>query len=244
MQKTSQFIYIGALFRNINRVVVRLTYPLQNVKIKLVSLILFMFVLNNTPCFSQGKVQSFRKLSRPEKRWVLSHPLIAGKAFRITQAVLEVTHEEEKDSRLDGRTNGGQVDAFRHAYWMAMLSATISMHKAALLGKAHEKGNRADFLKGKTEERALPDSISCAMDLQNNLTGIAIRKAHPTAGSEEIKQFVISNILQGKLVILNMNAQGEFLDCGDKIIDLQAFKGVWSIPKCLVPSNKKPVNPA
>jgi len=42
---------------------------------------------------------------------------------------------------LDGDASGGQVDAFRHAYWMARLHQEIGKRAAFSLGKSHEKEN-------------------------------------------------------------------------------------------------------
>ena len=42
---------------------------------------------------------------------------------------------------LDKDPSGGQVDAFRHAYWMARLNEEIGKNAAKSLGKAHEKEN-------------------------------------------------------------------------------------------------------
>jgi hypothetical protein len=205
--------------------------------LKPLAFILWILCLNDPRGLSQTASQSWHKLSKPEKHWVYAHPLIARKAFRITQSVLLSAKTEEQDSKLDGRANGGQVDAFRHAYWMAMLGKTIGTSRAAKLGRAHELGNREDFEKGRTEEGSRPDSVSCAMDLQNNLEGIAICKLNPDASPEQLKTIVIREILEGKMVIIRIGADGEFLDCKNNRIDLQLWKKAWNIPKCLVPSN-------
>src|SRR6185295_19637862 len=55
--------------------------------------------------------KAFHHLSCPEKRWVIFHPFIAKKAYRLTQQAKAVAKEMAKDSLLDGDENGGQVDA-------------------------------------------------------------------------------------------------------------------------------------
>ncbi len=144
------------------------------------------------------------------------------------------------DSLLDGKTNGGQVDAFRHGYWMAMLSATINPRKALSLGKAHEAGNKLDFLHNRNEEGERPDSVSSAMDLFNNLQGIEVRKRHPEANADEMKELIIKAILEGSFRILKTNRAGQYLDCSGQWLDLQLWKGRWDIPKCLISSSTSP----
>ncbi len=166
----------------------------------------------------------------------MEHPLIAKKAFHITREVLKTAAEESNDKKLDGKTDGGQVDAFRHCYWMAMLSGSISAKKAIRLGMAHERGNYLDFKKGKTEEGAVPDSVSSAMDLFNNMRGIELRQVHPHEKASEISALVVEMILQGKLLIIRTDERGNFLDANHNKIDLNAWKGRWGVPKDLIPS--------
>ena len=98
---------------------------------------------------AQTKWKSFRTLSGPEKYWIITHPFIAKKVWKITSHTLAITKEVINDSLLDGDEAGGQVDAFRHAFWIASLSQKICWRKALSLGKAHEKGNYRSFKKGK-----------------------------------------------------------------------------------------------
>jgi hypothetical protein len=167
---------------------------------------------------------------------VILHPFVAKKAFRITQEVLKVSQEELSDKKLDGKGDGGQVDAFRHCYWMAMLSGSVSPKKAQKLGKAHERGNYLDFKKGRKEEGALPDSVSSEMDLFNNLRGIELRMVHEKESPEQLKTEVIDLILNGKLLIIRTDERGNFLDANHHTIDMTIWKGKWNIPKDLVPS--------
>jgi len=144
------------------------------------------------------------------------------------------------DSLLDGKTNGGQVDAFRHGYWMAMLSAAINPRKALALGRAHEAGNKLDFLNNRAEDGEHPDSVSSVMDLFNNLQGVEVRKHHPDANAEEMRELIIKSILEGTFRILKTNRAGQFLDCSGQGLDLQFWKGRWDIPKCLISSSSTP----
>jgi hypothetical protein len=198
----------------------------------------FYFLLSSLPLHAQTNYrEGFHNLSRPEKWWVIFHPFIAKKTFRLTQDARNVSKEMVKKQLLDGDENGGQVDAFRHAYWMALLSQHICWRKACWLGKAHEKGNYLDFKKHKTEEGILPDSISGAMDLFNNRIGIEIGRVNKKVSEADLQSMVRDSILSGKMKVIYKNRNGEPLDCDSKVIDVQKYRQQWNIPKCLMNSN-------
>jgi hypothetical protein len=183
--------------------------------------------------------KEFKKLSCPEKRWVIFHPFIAKKSFRLTQQARAAAKEMTKDPLLDGDENGGQVDAFRHAYWMALLSQHICWRKARCLGRAHEKGNYREFKKHQLEEGMLPDSAAGAMDLFNNKVGIEIGRAAKKLPEEELKKAVRDSVLFGKMQMIRKNKNGEPVDCDGIKIDPQKYPHQWNIPKCLVKSDDR-----
>ena len=201
----------------------------------------FIFFLNTS--FSQNTRLSFHQLSCPEKWWIITHPFVANKAKKISIDAVAVAHEMKKDTVFDGDESGGQVDAFRHAYWMASLSQKICWRKALALGKAHEKDAYKKFKKGKIEdENEIPDSISCVMDLYNNNIGIDIGRRNQDLNKEDLKKLIRSKIVQGKMKIISKNKKGEFLDCTGNVVDVMQYKKSWYIPKCLVDSNIGSVN--
>jgi hypothetical protein len=210
-------------------------------RLKLLFLTILAFpVLFQSSISSQTLFQAFRKLSRPEKHWVYAHPFVAPKAFRITQQALRESEKSRDDKRLDGLVRDGQSDAFRHAVWMGILAQHISQKKARKLGEAHEKGNYIDFLHHRGEEGALPDSVSGAMDLFNNLQGIRIGTENPGLDVMGLKELIIKAILNGEMRIVLRNKQLEFTDCEGKAISQDLYKDKWNIPRCLVPSNHTP----
>src|SRR5436190_656832 len=155
----------------------------------------------------------------------------------LTQEAIIESHKIEGDAALDGRKNGGQVDAFRHAYWMALLSQKIKWKKVYKLGVAHEKGNYRDFKKGIYEENAQPDSMSTVMDLYNNKVGIFVGCENKGLKKPELKKMILEKIKSGELKILKCDEQGNFLTCNDQVIFPTEIKK-WGIPKCLVNSNE------
>lgn len=209
-------------------------YPLKPLLIYI-----FLFLIPGINLRAQQLIKHFRQLSHAEKQWVYAHPFVAKKAFHITQEVLKITQAELTDSLLDGKANGGQVDAFRHAFWMVRLANGIGTRKARLLGIAHEKGNKEDFLKNRTEEGALSDSLASVMDLKNNQAGLELAHLHPRGTLSEMKTIVIDAAIRGKLFILLMDVKNNYYDCSGNKLDMQAWKDHWNIPKCLVTSNTK-----
>ncbi len=205
---------------------------------RFISICFFLGMISGN-LFAQNARKGFQNLSRPEKHWVMAHPFIAKKAFNCTERARFVTDSMQKNKILkDG--NGGQLDAFRHAYWMALLTQEIPSNKAEKLGKAHEKGNYCDWKEGMKEDSVRADSMMCAMDLKNNLSGIDIGKSfrNDTASN---KISLVEKVLQadklGKLVIIKKNAAGQFVDETGRLIVLSQYQEKWFVPKVLVRSD-------
>ena len=144
-----------------------------------------------------------------------------------------------KRGNIGDDNSGGHLDAFKHSYWMAILSQSIGKRAAFSLGKAHEKGNYKTFKKRKLEDGFLPDKPSTEMDLFNNLMGIKIANSNREASKKELIQLVLDSLQKGQLRILSKDNLGNFLDCEQHKIPLDALKHKWDTKKCLVPSNNR-----
>jgi hypothetical protein len=201
--------------------------------------IIFLLLPFSLQAQNNSAFKKFSQLSRPEKFWVIRHPFIAKKTLTITQKVLLVTDSIAKTTTLDGDKSGGQVDAFRHAYWMASLAQNIGWRKALKLGRAHEKANHIDFKKHRLEEGQHPDKASGDMDIYNNKVGIEIAKANKKLIRHEMQQEVTSSILAGKMKIIKKDSLGNFLGENNNIIPADSLKGKWNNGKCLVNSDWK-----
>lgn len=202
---------------------------------------LLLLLLFNQLALAQdnSRIKSFKSLSYPEKYWVLTHPFIAGKTYYITREAEKMAAQAAEQNSIDKDSNGGQMDAFRHAVWMALLVQEIAPRKARELGKAHEKRNYRDFKKNLVEEGAVPDKISSEMDLWNNMAGILIGKQNREASKDSLKHLVIEAINAGEMRIIKKNKYGNFLDENGRIISAESLAGKWENNKCLVPSDYK-----
>ena len=202
-------------------------------KLKFVLVSCFLLIFLNF--FAQKtSFQKFKQLSFPEKRWVIWHPFVAKKAYLVSIETRKITNQIRKDSVLVGSGNGQQVDAFRHTYWMALLTNEIGWRRARKLGVAHEKGNYRDFKKRKNEDGVIPDKISSEMDLYNNSVGIKIAK---TSQKTDYMQLIITAIKNGECKIIKADKKGNYLDCDGVIILNESLNGKWENNKCLVASD-------
>jgi len=170
---------------------------------------------------------------------VISHPFIAKKARDISIEARDVSEALLKDTVLDGDKCGGQVDAFRHAFWMALLVREIKQKKAYRLGLSHEKGNKKMFKKNRTEEGDIPDAKSCKMDLLNNDIGIRIGIESSDESEEKLVEIIKKAVLNGELWIISKDSAGNFLDCKGNVLKKEDYSGRWENEKCLVRSDNK-----
>ncbi|WP_442264982.1 DUF6973 domain-containing protein [Tenacibaculum sp. ZS6-P6] len=189
--------------------------------------------------FSQSNYKKFKKLSSPKKWWVIFHPFKAKKALEISKEANRVSDSIRKTNLLDGDHAGGQVDAFRHAYWMARLRQEIGKSAARSLGKAHEKENYLMYKKRKLEEGVVPDKISSEMDLYNNEIGLTLTIKNCKTPKNGLIYKVINTLNKGKMKMIKKNKRGEFLTCEGKVIKPNSLKGKWKNNKCLVNSDYK-----
>ncbi|MCG8918600.1 hypothetical protein L6E12_22720 [Actinokineospora sp. PR83] len=88
----------------------------------------------------------------------------------------------------------GHSDAFRHAYWNAMLANRFGPEWAAQYTTAHE---RVDTNSATAE----------AMDLHNNEVGRRIAAEHPDAGPEELKEHIDKAVRDGEMVVVGSDGR-------------------------------------
>ena len=201
--------------------------------------ILILILFSKTPpLVAQSLLAQFHKLSRPEKCWTIFHPLVATCAFNETKRAQVVTDSIKKSGVIGTDNSGGKLDAFKHAYWIASVAVSIGSKKALKLGRAHEKGNELQFKKHQLEDQLLPDSISSAMDLCNNLQGATAVKNQRHLAAYQVQDKIMSLLKNGQLCCIKKDAMGNFLSCDGKLIQLEQWKGHWYIPKCLIASNE------
>ncbi|MGJ8744242.1 DUF6973 domain-containing protein [Polaribacter sp.] len=200
------------------------------------TILLFVFVISTN---GQSNFKKFVKLSGPIKSWVILHPIKAKKALNISNEANKVSDSIAKTNLLDSDTAGGQVDAFRHAYWIARLRQKLGKRAARSLGKAHEKDNYITYKKRKLEDGILPDKISSEMDLYNNNQGLKLISKRSKISKNGLIYRIVNAIKAGKMKIIKKDAKGNFLTCDGKKITQNEMKGKWENEKCLISSKIK-----
>jgi hypothetical protein len=201
---------------------------------KIVGIIFFSIAVSIS---AQSDVEKFLKVSSPLKKWVLLHPFKAKLSLKISNETKRVADSIRTSGVLDKNAAGGQVDAFRHAYWMARLRQEVGVSAARSLGKAHEKDNYISYKKLKLEEGVIPDQIASKMDLHNNEEGLKLSVKGSKISKKRLIYKVINAIQKGKMKIIKKDKKGNFLTCGGTIISLDELKRKWKNNKCLVNSN-------
>lgn len=199
---------------------------------------LVFILFHGTGALAQSAAASYFDLSGPEKFWVITHFLKAKKAFEITSEVLKTTDSVSKTGLLDPDLNGGQLDAFKHGFWMASLTRCIGKKAALKLGEAHEKGNYQDFKNRRKEDGMVPDKMASEMDLFNNRAGAALALDSSSETAGELVNIIAEAIKAGRLKILKKDNRGNFLDCQGGVLFEEALSGKWETAKCLVDSDE------
>ncbi|UNO43278.1 hypothetical protein [Streptomyces sp. MST-110588] len=101
---------------------------------------------------------------------------------------------EECKVRFPEDRNDGHMDAFRHAYWNALMAQRFGMDWAERYGTAHER------LPGNPSDRE-------AMDLHNNEIGRRIALNNPTASPAELAAKVQEAVQGGKTVVIDRDGK-------------------------------------
>lgn len=154
-------------------------------------------------CICVVSLQAQRK-GRYQYMWAITHPIAAIQVNHIYKKYY-ITYQEVKNQKiLDSIENGGKLDAFRHAFFMACFAQKIASKKLIKLGIAHEKDDVRYYLKRKKMEfQDIPDSASIQMDLYNNQIGIEIGKKYKKLPVIQIRDTIIQYIHTKKLKTLS-----------------------------------------
>ncbi|MFC8529631.1 DUF6973 domain-containing protein [Nocardia sp. NPDC057227] len=118
------------------------------------------------------------------------HGVVAATA--IEQLASDGGKEVFAGEMRDGGVGDGHADAFRHAYWNAMLTKEFGAEWTEAFATAHER----------TDDPARTHATAEAMDLFNNEVGRRIATENPTASNPELYDLVKQAVLDGRTVVV------------------------------------------
>ncbi len=105
------------------------------------------------------------------------------------------TVQREAETIYQGQgSRDGHSDAFRHAYWNAMLANRFGQEWTEQYTTAHERVSTSA-------------AAAEAMDLYNNEVGRRIAADHPDAGPQELRDLVDEAMRRGELVVVDSHGQ-------------------------------------
>lgn len=138
------------------------------------------------PPFPMSLVTGQRTITRTEAEMLDELGILGQKDFKdLGDSAYDTADERFPDQGVED----GHNDAFRHAYWNALMVSQYGEDWARRYANAHEglAGNPADRE---------------AMDLYNNEVGRRIAVEHPDAGPEELADLVEQAVRDGEMVVI------------------------------------------
>jgi hypothetical protein len=97
------------------------------------------------------------------------------------------------EGKFEGKgLTDGHADAFRHAYWNALMTQRYGEEWVREFATAHERNPSSHH-------------IPVAMDLHNNEVGRKIAQVNPDASPEELANLVEQAVKDGKMVVIDKN---------------------------------------
>lgn len=116
------------------------------------------------------------RLTLEEWKLVIRSPLLSARAAPAIEASAQAAIDGWPCD-ADVNFTDGKADAFRHAYWNALMTRRTSAAFAAQFASAHEVGSTNS-------------AAASAMDLHNNAVGRALAERFPAASDTELAQLL------------------------------------------------------
>lgn len=127
-------------------------------------------------------------------------------AFAVSETYAPTPHDvsyppgvSTEDQKQDWLDNDGHRDAFRHAFWNAVMARDFGRDWASQFATAHEG------VPGNSGSRE-------AMDLYNDSIGRRIAAEHPGASDEELARSVDEALQKGELIVLDGSGNLQWSD--------------------------------
>lgn len=146
------------------------------------------------PNYTPGQ-DVYNQLSNAEKQFVATHPELAIEFYGDTnEALSEAGSRFTQEELVDGRG-----DAWRHAYWSALMVKTGASFSLGSIANgaalAEEYGNARESRPGNNEHAK-------SMDLYNNSVGRRIAVDNPNATPAQLRDLVTQALNNGDFLVI------------------------------------------
>jgi RHS repeat-associated protein len=124
-----------------------------------------------------------------EREELREHRLSPARIAYISKRALDQAYKVgAQQGWASGEAHQGRIDAFRHAYWNALLAKAFGVENAAFVTDLHEEEH--------------PNAqLEMQMDLNNNQFGRDIVEEDPKISNEEIQQKILDEIESGTEIL-------------------------------------------
>lgn len=136
-------------------------------------------------------LDEFLNLTAEERRLSILHPIYAYQLISVKEAAYNKAHEF-----YTSNAHQNSHDAFRHAYWNALMLRLMGYNLAKEFADAHES---EPDLSDKNYE------IDVEMDLYNNEVGRQLALEYPNLSDEELAYKIVSKVSFGYMKIFSSN---------------------------------------
>lgn len=132
------------------------------------------------------------RLMSPEESLILKQLLDAKGPFALKTFYDAMSRADQTtEKRYQGKgTADGHGDAFRHAYWNALMTREFGEEWTKNYATAHER------LGGNPANRE-------AMDLYNNEIGRRVAREHPDVSADELADLIAKEVTAGRTLVIN-----------------------------------------
>jgi RHS repeat-associated protein len=147
----------------------------------------YVYTANNPVMLVDYDGYSYSNLNKSEKKLVKKNPWVANKVRSAANKA-----KAETVRRFGKQGHNDCSDAFRHAYWNALMVKRVGKNWAKRWGDAHEQNPKQPKIEKK-------------MDLHNNAVGRKIAIDNPKASEKKLSNLVYNAVKDGRLKKIGSN---------------------------------------
>jgi RHS repeat-associated protein len=144
-------------------------------------------------------IQAYRAINKWEKGFMFLHPKATYNFYKAEEKASAATKRFYKDT---WKSDGNSANAFKHAYWNALMVKANGYDLAYDYATAHEKGQHTELQKV---------AVAMAMDIYNNEIGRRIAIRNPKASDEELAKLIYAAVKRGEMKVMAVDKKGNYI---------------------------------